>query len=176
MKYTVTAGHSAYDPGAVAPTGETEAALMVELRDIVASKLRALGHTVVTDGGWRQNLPLANAMLLVPGSAAAIELHTNASTNPAARGVEVVSLPAQRELARTIARRIAHTLGITVRGQGGWIDQAQTARGRLGFVRVGGLVVEVFFLSNPSELAAYQARKWQVASAIVAALTEEGAM
>lgn len=173
MKFTVTAGHSAYDPGAVAPTGETEAALMVELRDIVASKLQALGHTVATDGGWRRNLPLANAMLLVPGSVAAIELHTNSVDNPTARGVEVVSLPAQRELARTIARRIAHTLGIPVRGHGGWIEQGQTARGKLGFVRVGGLVVECFFLSNPAELALYQARKWPVASAIVAALTEE---
>lgn len=175
MKYTVTAGHGAGDPGAVAATGETENALMTELRDIVASKLQAAGHTVATDGGWRQNLPLPYAMTLVPGSAAAIELHTNASDNPAARGVEVISLPAHRELARTLARRIAHVLGIPVRGAGGWIDQSQSARGRLGFVRVGGLVVEVFFLSNPNELAVYQARKWQVASAIVQAMTEGGA-
>ena len=170
-KYTVTAGHGANDPGAVAKTGETENALMTELRDIVASKLKDLGHTVATDGGWRQNLPLPYAMTLVPGSAAAIELHTNASTNPSARGVEVVSLPGQKELARTIARRIAHVLNIPVRGSGGWIDQSETARGRLGFVRVGGLVVEVFFISNPSELSNFQAKKWQVASAIVAALT-----
>ena len=171
MKYTVTAGHGASDPGAVAATGETENALMTELRDIVASKLVAAGHTVATDGGWRQNFPLPYAMTLVPGSAVAIELHTNASDNKSARGVEVISLPAQRELARTIARRISHVLGVPVRGAGGWIDQSQSARGRLGFVRVGGLVVEVFFLSNPDELAAYQARKWQVATAIVAALT-----
>ena len=171
MKYTITAGHGANDPGAVAATGETENALMTELRDIVARKLTDLGHAVATDGGWRQNLPLPYAMTLVPGSAAAIELHTNASTNPSARGVEVVSLPGQKELARTIARRIAHVLNIPVRGSGGWIDQSETARGRLGFVRVGGLVVEVFFISNPSELSNYQAKKWQAASAIVAALT-----
>ena len=169
--YTVTAGHNHLDPGAVAPDGQREEALMTELRDIVASKLRLAGHTVRTDGGWRHNLPLANAIALIPGSAAAIELHTNASANPKATGVEVVSLPAQRELARTIARRIAHTLELPVRGAGGWIDQSQTARGRLGFVRAGGLVVEVFFLSNPGDLARYTERKWMVASAIVAALT-----
>jgi N-acetylmuramoyl-L-alanine amidase len=173
--YTVTAGHGAADPGAVAKTGETENALMTELRDIVAAKLRAAGHTVRTDGGWRQNLPLPYAMTLVPGSAAAIELHTNAHTNPAATGVEVISLPSQQALARTIARRIAHVLGLPVRGAGGWIDQSQSARGRLGFVRVGGLVVEVFFLSNPQDLAVYQARKWPVATAIVEALTGGGA-
>jgi N-acetylmuramoyl-L-alanine amidase len=175
MIVTVTAGHGANDPGAVAATGQTEAALMLELRDIVAHKLRALGHTVRTDGGWRQNLPLPYAMTLVPGSDVAIELHTNSHDNKAAKGVEVVSLPAQRELARTIARKIAHVLETPVRGAGGWIDQTATARGRLGFVRVGGLVVECFFLSNPQELAAYEARKWLVASAIVAAITSQPA-
>lgn len=171
MIYTVTAGHGGNDPGAIAADGTTEAALMVELRDIVAHKLRAAGHTVRIDGGWRQNLPLPYALTLVPGSDAAIELHTNAFTNPAATGVEVISLPAQKELARTIARRIAHTLELPVRGAGGWIDQSQSARGRLGFVRAGGLVVEAFFLSNPRDLAAYESRKWLVASAIVSALT-----
>lgn len=174
LTITVTAGHSGSDPGAVAKTGQTEAALMLELRDIVASKLRAMGHTVRTDGGWRQNLPLPYAMTLVPGSDVAIELHTNAHTNSSARGVEVISLPAQRELARTIARKIAHTLETPVRGAGGWTDQSQSARGRLGFVRVGGLVVECFFLSNPEELARYEARKWAVASAIAEAVTGGG--
>lgn len=171
MIYTVTAGHGGSDPGAVA-NGVTEAELMVELRDIVASKLRANGHTVRTDGGWRKNLPLPYALTLVPGSKVAIELHTNAHTNVSATGVEVVSLPEQAPLARRIARHIAHTLGLRVRGEGGWIDQNKTARGRIGFVRAGGLVVEVFFISNPADLKAYEERKWLVGSAIVDALEE----
>lgn len=170
--FTVTAGHNAYDPGAVAETGETEAALMVELRDIVAHKLRLEGHTVRTDGGWRHNLPLVNAIALIPGSHVAIELHTNSHDNKQATGVEVVSLLKHRELARTIARRIAHVLGLPVRGEGGWIDQTKTARGRLGFVNAGGLVVECFFLSNQQDLARYQKDKWAVASAIVKAVLE----
>jgi N-acetylmuramoyl-L-alanine amidase len=171
--FTITAGHGGSDPGAVAADGTTEAALMVQLRDIVAHKLRISGHTVRTDGGWRKNLPLPYALTLVPGSKVALELHTNSFSNPQATGVEVVALPKDRELAREIARRIAHVLGLPVRGAGGWIDQSQTARGRIGFVRAGGLVVEVFFLSNPNDFAAYQARKWNVASAIVAALTPQ---
>lgn len=173
--WAITAGHGGSDPGAVAKTGETEAALMAELRDIVADKLRAEGHTVRTDGGWRQNLPLPYALTLIPGTAGALELHTNASDNPVATGVEVISLPAQAPLARRIARHIGHILGLRVRGDGGWTDQAQTARGRLGYVRAGGLVAEVFFLSNPQDLAMYQARKWMVASAIAQALTEGAA-
>jgi N-acetylmuramoyl-L-alanine amidase len=171
MKITVTAGHSFLDPGAIASDGTREEGLMTELRDVVASKLRAAGHEVRTDGGWRHNLPLANALTLVRGAEVAIELHMNAATNTAARGVEVVSLPAQRELARTIARRMAHVLETPVRGAGGWIDQSQTARGRLGFVRMGGLVVEVGFISNPEELHKVRTRLWLVASAIVAAVT-----
>jgi N-acetylmuramoyl-L-alanine amidase len=172
--FTVTAGHNTSDPGAVSETGQTESALMLELRDIVADKLRKLGHTVRTDGGWRENLPLPYAMTLVPGCDAAIELHTNASSQRQAHGVESISLLPQRELARTISRRIAHVLETPVRGAGGWIDQTSTPRGRLGFVRVGGIVVEVFFLSNPEELAKYEARKWGVATAIVEALVGSG--
>ena len=116
--YTVTAGHGAADPGAVRD-GITERDLMTELRDIVAVKLRAEGHTVRTDGGRGINLPLTMALQLIRGSAAAIELHTNAATNPAATGVEVISLPAQAAQARAVARGIAGVLGIPVRGAGG---------------------------------------------------------
>lgn len=177
MRFTVTAGHGSGDPGAVAASGETEAQLMTELRDLVAANLRGAGHLVKTDGARWQNLPLVHALTLVPGADVAIELHTNAFTNPGAGGVEVISLPAQKEMARTIARRIAHVLEVPVRGAGGWIDQAQSARGRLGFVRAGGLVVETFFISNPRELAKYHQRKLMVAAAITEALApSRGAM
>jgi N-acetylmuramoyl-L-alanine amidase len=169
--YTVTAGHGGSDPGAVYD-GMAERDLMTELRDIVASKLRAMGHAVRTDGDPRANLPLPFALTLVAGSEAAIELHTNAATNPAATGVEVISLPAQRLIAQRVARGIAGVLELPLRGAAGWIDQSQSARGRLGYVRAGGLVVEVFFLSNPTDRARYLERKWMVATAIAKALTE----
>jgi len=167
--YTITAGHGGSDPGAVAGR-VTERDLMTGLRDIVAEKLRARGLQVRTDGARGINDPLATAIHLIAGSAVAIELHTNASTNPAARGVEVISLPAQRATAQRIAQGIAKVLNTAVRGDAGWIDQSQSARGRLGFVQRGGLIVEVCFISNPAELAAYQALAWNVATAIVDAI------
>lgn len=170
MKITLTSGHGGSDPGAVAKSGQTEAALMTRLRDITAAKLRQMGHIVRTDGAAWQNLPLVHALTLVPGSDVALELHTNAHDNLKAQGVEVISLPAQKELAQKIARSIAHVLEIPLRGDGGWIPQSLTPRGRLGFVRMGGLVVEVFFLSNPKELAKYESRFWLVATAIAAAV------
>lgn len=170
MRITVTAGHGAGDPGAVAH-GFNEGDLMTELRDIVAMKLRAAGHQVVTDGGAGVNLPLADAIKRIAASNVAIELHTNAAANPSARGVEVISLPAQAPLARRVAAAIAGVLETPLRGDHGWIDQARSARGRLGFVGAGGMVVEVFFLSNVEELAKYRDRYWNVASAIAKAVT-----
>lgn len=163
--FTVTAGHGAADPGAVY-FGHTERELMAELRDLVAHKLRAKGHQVRTDGERGINLALVQALHLVAGSAAAIELHTNAADSPQATGVEVVALPAQRQLAQRLAQSIATVLGLRLRGDAGWIDQTQSARGRLGYVARGGMVVEVFFLSNLKDLAVYQSKKWLVAQAI----------
>jgi len=171
MIFTITAGHGGTDPGAVAD-GYTERDLMTTLRDLVAAKLRAAGHDVRTDGAIGQNLPLANALQLIPGSALALELHTNAAANAAAQGVEVISLPQHKRRAQRLAAAIAGVLGAPLRGEKGWIDQSQSARGRLAYVNAGGLIAEVFFISNPAERGRYLARYWLVASAIAAALTE----
>lgn len=171
MKITVTAGHGAGDPGAVEPGGAREADLMADLRNIVALKLRNMGHEVRTDGTKVTNLPLAKALLLVPGSDVAIELHTNAFTSPSAGGVESIALPRQKLMAQKISRAIGRVMEIPLRGEGGWIDQTKSARGRLAFVNAGGIIVEVFFLSNPQELHKYEHRKWMVATAIAEALT-----
>lgn len=171
MKITVAAGHGAGDPGAVEPGGAREADLMADLRNIVALKLRNMGHEVRTDGTTVTNLPLAKAMLLVPGSDVAIELHTNAFSNTTAAGVEAIALPRQKLMAQKIAAAISRVLEIPLRGEKGWIDQNKSARGRLAFVNAGGIIVETFFLSNPSELTKYENRKWMVATAIAEALT-----
>jgi N-acetylmuramoyl-L-alanine amidase len=167
--FTVTAGHGGNDPGALGPDC-CERDLMTELRDIVAAKLRTSGANVRTDGAAWQNLPLVHALTLVPGAEWAIELHTNAAPSPEATGVEVVAMPSDKARAQRLAQAIAKTLGLRVRGDAGWIDQTSTARGRLGFVRAGGMVVEVFFISNPDDLASYQAKKWLAASTIAAVL------
>ena len=170
MKITVTAGHSDTAPGACY-FGLREADLMADLRNIVALKLRERGHTVRTDGEGRINKALAYAMAMIGGSDVAIELHTNAFFDPQATGVEVLALPRHRQIAQRLAAAIADVLGLPLRGDGGWRPQEESQHGTLGFVRTGGMVVEVFFLSNPGDLAAYQDRKWLVASAIADAVT-----
>lgn len=154
MIITLTAGHSDTDPGAC--RGEhREADLMEDLRNRVAANLRSLGHDVRTDGSGAYNLPLNDAIKLIAGSAIAVELHTNAAENPQATGVEVVALPADKYRAQHIAHAVAACLAQRLRGDKGWIDQSATHRGKLGFVSAGGLIVEVFFLSNPGDLQAY---------------------
>lgn len=166
---TITAGHGGGKPGAEY-WGATEAAQMAVLRDKVAAILQAAGYTVRTDGHGDENMALEAAVALISGSALAIELHLNAFPDPGATGVEVVGPPARKDAAQRIARGIAAVIGRRLRGEGGWIDQSKTARGTLAFVRAGGLIVEVCFMSNPAEWAAYQAKIDQIAEAIAAAV------
>ena len=168
----LTAGHSSTDPGACSG-GYTEAGLMLELRDVTAEMLRDMGHVVIEDGGDGENLPLRHAISLIEQGAIAVELHTNASVNPAARGVEAISLPDQREFSRRLAQKVAGALQTRVRGDAGWIDQSQSLRGRLGYVNAGGVILETFFISNPMEREAYFARLTDVAGAIADAIHEE---
>lgn len=169
MRYTITAGHGDGDPGATYG-GRTEAGLMSELRDLVARRLRERGHEVRTDGEGATNRALTYALTLIPGSGLALDLHCNAFSNPTASGVETVAAPRHKDTSRRISRAIADVLGTRVRGDGGWIDQSATPRGRLAYVMAGGMIVETFFLSNPSELATYLARKHDVAEAIAEAV------
>lgn len=175
-KYLISAGHGAGDPGNTA-SGRREADIAVELRNIIAHKLRAAGHDVTTDGGLRENWGLIDAVKLIVSGRTSIEIHTNAG-KPDAKGVEVIGNNAQATLCRRMAQGIAKVLGTTVRRDGGFFSYPQLVKeqGRnLGFVRRGGIIVEAFFQSNAAELAAYDAKKWLVAQAIVDALEGKGA-
>ena len=147
---------------------------MLELRHIVALKLRQAGHEVTEDGGRGVNLTLNDAIRLAHGHDVAIELHTNASNTPTSAGVEVIAAPKNKALAQRIAQAIGRVLEIPVRRDGGLYPLAQFKRERQftpGFVRAGGLIVEVFFQSNPAELGRYRERAWLVATAIADAVT-----
>lgn len=161
----VTAGHSDSDPGAVA-NGRKEAEIAREMRNLVVANLRERGRKVITDGKDHENMPLTVAITLAKQAHVAVEFHCNAAASQQANGVETISLPKNKALAQRISQAVARILGARLRGDAGWIDQSKTARGRLGFVNAGGLVVELFFLTNPTELAAWDANKRSVAAAV----------
>lgn len=161
----VTAGHSNADPGAVRGK-DKEADFVVKVRNAVELYLLRAGLVVKTDGQGGINLPLTNAIQIIRGSSTAIEFHLNASSNPQANGVETIALPEDKKLAQAISKAIAEVTGSRLRGKDGWIDQSDSARGKLGFVSNGGLIVELGFISNPQEFAVLQAKYWLVAKAI----------
>ncbi|MDF0605301.1 N-acetylmuramoyl-L-alanine amidase [Neisseriaceae bacterium TC5R-5] len=171
MRIFISAGHSNDDPGAVA-NGQTEAAIVADFRNMVAFYLREVGHEVVTDGVGTVNQTLSQALKHIPGSDLAVEFHCNAAGSQTAKGVESISLPPLKGLSQRLSAAIASVLGSPLRGDKGWIDQKQSARGSLAFVNAGGVIVELFFLSNPQELAVYQAKKWLVAKAVAAVMKE----
>lgn len=170
MDFVITAGHSNTDPGAVA-YGYKEALIAVDMRNLIAAELRAMGHVVWTDGAGADNQPLATAINLIRHGAIALEIHLNASDNAAATGVETIALPAHKALAQRLSMGISSTLGLRLRGDLGWIDQSASARGKLGFVAAGGLIAELAFISNRDDLARLQANMQPVAKAIAKVLT-----
>ena len=161
----VTAGHSNTDPGAVRGS-DKEADFVVKVRNAVELYLLRAGLDVKTDGKGGINLPLPDAIKIAKGASTKIEFHLNASDNPKANGIETIALPEDKKLAQAISKAIAGVTGGTLRGKDGWIDQSQSARGKLGFVSNGGLVVELGFLSNPAEFAVLEAKYWLVAQSI----------
>lgn len=162
---TITAGHSNTDPGAV--NGKyKEADLVVSFRNAVAYYLREAGIQCKTDGVGTTNQNLNAAIRLIKGSSVAVEFHMNAVASKQANGVETIALPKDKKLAQELSKAVADAFGSRLRGDNGWIDQSKSARGSLAYINAGGLIVELGFISNETELAAFQARYWIAAKAV----------
>ena len=162
---TVTAGHSNKDPGAV--NGKfKEAELVSQFRNAVAYYLREAGIQYKTDGVGTLNQDLNAAIKLIKGSSVAVEFHMNAAASKQANGIETIALPKDKKLAQELSKAVADVFGSRLRGDNGWIDQSQSARGKLGFISNGGLIVELGFISNEAELAAFNTKYWSAAKAV----------
>ena len=167
----ISAGHSETDPGAVG-NGYKEADLAVDLRDRVAAILRGQNLTVIEDGDDGENDSLKKAIALVHthSPAAAVEFHWNGGPS-AATGIEVLCKEDKKPLAQQIAQAIHDATGLRLRGTGGWKSDKSGQHPRLGFCNVGGLVVEVCFISNPQDLQAYLQNRDKVAENLAQALS-----
>jgi len=151
----ISAGHSNTALGAIA-NGVVEATLATELRNTLAGHLTLAGFDVVKDGIGSENLPLSSAVKMIAGKSLAIEIHFNAVVDPSANGVECISLPKQKTVSQKLAATTALTLGLKLRGDKGWIDQSKSQHSKLAFVQSGGMILEVCFISNKSDLESYQ--------------------
>lgn len=164
-KILVSAGHSTGEnaqPGA-SGNGYSEEIETLRVRDAVAALLRGDAYkdrelTIVTDGAEGESQSLRSAIALAREADVAVEFHFNSFTSSRANGIEVLAQSNNRTLAQRIAAAIAEATRLTLRGEeGGYKAENSGQHPSLGFCRAGGLIVEICFITNPSDMAAYEA-------------------
>lgn len=166
----VSAGHSNTDPGA-AGNGFTEADFVLDLRDRVYKELDSRGIVLSTDGEKGDNLPLREAVVMAAQHEVAIELHCNSFARPSATGTETLSGEWLQDFPEALCAVISDTLGISNRGDKG---EGSGQHSRLAFVSKGhGVIVELFFISNPQDVRKYLDNKEKVVEAICDVLEVE---
>lgn len=174
----IEAGHGGNDPGAIGVKGVREADLTLEFRNGLTAALRLEGYqgVIIHDpdnanlaGAIRTFKPRAEDVLL--------GLHFNAAASSSATGTEVIvpntHSSLELELATRLAQVMANELGIPLRpgkvgpGVKRWVETARGSRGvSSGWLAKLGhsIIIEVCFISNPSDLDRYQRQKeklWQ---------------
>jgi len=170
----ISAGHSDTDPGAVAYETKIvggkyskvlrkESDIAVSFRNMVAFYLSREGVEFELDGVGRQNLPLSVAAVRARRHPIGVEFHCNAAASDLATGSECLAGPKDMALAGKISAAIAKSLGIRDRGAK---PENSGQHHRLAFVQAGGIIVELFFISNPNDLFLYDSRCWLAASAV----------
>lgn len=174
MTIFLFAGHNLKsDPGAVAGN-RTEARETVSLRKEVAFQLKQLQANFVTDNDsddLRQTLAKANT-----GSGSVVlDLHFNAGP-ASATGVEVLvgddATSADMAFAKAVLNATTSALGLRNRGIK---KEGETPRKRLGVMREQGRVclLEVCFISNPLDMAAFDKNKVNLAVELARILKEQ---
>lgn len=168
MAIYLSAGHYDKDPGATA-NGYVERDLATELRDLIVPKLG--GYRVITD---KDSESLSQYLKRIkPGEASVVvEIHFNAAT-PKATGAEVLVADNHNkiswDLAGDLSTGIASSLCIPNRGVK---TESDSHRGRLAFVRQPGAcaLIEVCFITNPSDMGKYEQYKEELVDRIAGVL------
>lgn len=168
---TITAGHSNSDPGAVNGS-DRESEIAQDMRNIVAYYLKSKGVAIRTDGEGKGNLPLSEAVKLIKGSSIAVEFHCNAAASKAAKGVEALSQPKDKLISQKLCTAVSSVMGNPLRGDKGWKAENSGQHSRLAYVSNGGIILELFFISNDEELSIWKQKKWLAGKAVAEVLME----
>ena len=168
---TITAGHSNSDPGAVNGS-DRESEIAQDMRNIVAYYLRSKGISFKSDGEGKGNLPLSEAVKLIKSSSIAVEFHCNAAASKGAKGVESLSQPKDKVISQKLCAAVSSVMGNPLRGDKGWKAENSGQHSRLAYVSGGGIILELFFISNDAELSIWKQKKWLVGKAVAEVLAE----
>lgn len=143
------------------------------MRNMVGLYLKQAGVAYVQDGTGDVNLPLKDAGKLAAKSKLAVEFHCNAFSKENAQGVEALAGIKDKAISRKLCSAVSKHMNNTIRGNdGGWKDQGSGQHSRLYFVSQGGIILELFFISNPNELKRWEEVKWLVAREVANVLIE----
>lgn len=171
MSIIITAGHSNSDPGAVNGS-DRESEIAQDMRNIVAYYLRSKGISFKSDGEGKENLPLSEAVKLIKSSSIAVEFHCNAAASKGAKGVEALSQPKDKVISQKLCAAVSSVMGNPLRGDKGWKAENSGQHSRLAYVSNGGIILELFFISNDDELSTWKQKKWLVGKAVAEVLAE----
>lgn len=168
MAIFLSAGHHLKDSGAVY-NGRQENLEAIRLRDIMVNLCRSRGLKVITDDD-NETLPQYLNRIKTGSGSVVLEIHFDAVADNKATGTTcLVGNDADRldkGFAKEIVDKTADVLGIKNRGVK---TEAESHRGKLGLMREQGIVAlwEVCFISNPNDMAAYDANMHKLAGEIV---------
>lgn len=165
-RYSLHGGHNSIVQGANFGN-RREHVLDRQVKDAVAAKLRALGHTVYEDTdevGTTQSQNLNNIIRKSNSHAVdlVISFHLNAS-NGNGQGVEVLYYD-QKDLAAKISAQLAKDIGWRDRGA-----KQRTDLAVLNGTKAPAILIELGFIDNESDMAKWNVDK--IANSIVFALT-----
>ncbi|PEF10361.1 N-acetylmuramoyl-L-alanine amidase [Bacillus thuringiensis] len=165
-RYSLHGGHNSIVQGANFGN-RREHVLDRQVKDAVAAKLRALGHTVYDDTdevGTTQSQNLNNIIRKSNSHAVdlVISFHLNAS-NGNGQGVEVLYYD-QKDLAAKISAQLAKDIGWRDRGA-----KQRTDLAVLNGTKAPAILIELGFIDNESDMAKWNVDK--IANSIVFALT-----
>jgi N-acetylmuramoyl-L-alanine amidase len=172
----ISAGHGGYedgivDPGFMLPGVTTEAAEMIQVRDLVVAELRSRNLAVLSvpdDLSAAQTLAWINERCRPQD--VALEIHAGSHSNPATRGAAVFYI-AQNNTRRTHAELVLLALRrrVPLLPSRGVRPDTDSPTGSLPFTRSLGcpsLLMEIGFLSNPQDLEIIQRQRRDVALGI----------
>ena len=135
---------------------------------MVSFYLTQAGVPHALDGSGTTNLPLATAAKQAKLRDIAVEFHCNAAA-ATATGAETLSAPRTMALAAQLSRAVSS--GLNIRDRGAKPENAGQ-HSRLAFVQAGGIIVELFFITNRGDLKGWYDRKWLAARNVANVLTE----
>lgn len=167
-------GHKNEDSGAVGINGRWEADEAVKFRNRVNQYLRAKGYTVKQDSDTESLREYLKRIQPGPASVV-VEYHFDCADYPTATGCSALVADGAHAMNRLFAQELAETvhkiLGIKLRDGDdgdGILFESDSHRGRLGLMREAGTValLEICFISNPNDMAQYDAHFEELAEAI----------